>query len=244
MLKESLRWKILLKRFSVSKACLRCSRRIATHAGFSLIGDEIVDETDTAEKAKDGYEDREEKLRWARLRLLDAKIVENNLSPDETRAVVAHLSLNYPEVVSLLTENQLHRLIAETHVSVLPAAQQKLGQSLPDLLLYQKNAKADFAALILSGKLTVESGSDNFRTDVSNWALLGRGALTDSNYAPDFSAFVSVGPCRCIFLKRDRFAAAVEASASERRVSQSQSGDFSAREHVTETTALLEKSSH
>ena len=200
-------------------------------------GDEIVDETDAAEKTKGGYEDREEKLRWARLRLLDAKIVEQNLSPDETHAVAAHLSLNHPTVVSLLTENQLYKLIAETPVTVLPVAQQKVGQSLPVDLLYQKGAKTDFATLILAGRVTVDSGADHFHTTVSNWSLLGRGALTDTNYTPDFSAFVSAGPCRCILLKRAKFAAAVDASTLERQAKKrdNQSSDKSA----TETTSLL-----
>lgn len=199
-----------------------------------------MDETDAAERTKDDAEDREEKLRWAKLRMLDAKIVEQTLCPDETRAVTAHLLLNYRSVVSLLTENQLFRLIAETPISILPAADQKIGQILPDDLLYKRNTKADFATLIITGKVTVESGVDCFRTDVSSWALLGRGALVDSNYSPDFTAFVSSGPCRCILIKRARYAAAVDASAMERRAKKQADSEPEVTA-PTETTALLPK---
>ncbi|GKY93546.1 hypothetical protein MPSEU_000322000 [Mayamaea pseudoterrestris] len=200
-------------------------------------GDEIVDETDAAEKSKDAYEDRDEKLRWARLSLFNSKIVEQKLSPDETRAVSAHLSINYPAVVADLTEHQLHQLVAETPVATVPVALHKVGQSLPGVLLYEKNKKTDFATLILTGKVTVESGVDKFRTDMSNWSLLGRGALQDARYAPDFSAFVSVGPCRCIFLKRANFSAAVKASARERQATKKGGRDSSANE----ATALLDQ---
>jgi hypothetical protein len=187
------------------------------HLSFRGAGEEIVDETDVPERTKDAAEDREEAFRWARLRMLDSKIVDQNLSYDEARAVTAHLWLNYPQAVSLLTEHQLHRLIAETPVVILPTAAHDIGQSLPTDLLYERGVVADFATLMLTGKVTVVAGADNFRSDVSNWSLLGRNALLDANYQPDFSAYVSSGPCRCIFIKRAKFVAAVDASVLERR---------------------------
>lgn len=175
-----------------------------------------MDETDNSQKM-DAAEDREESFRWARLRLLNSKIVDQNLSYEEARAVTAHLLHNYPKTVSLLTENQLSRLIAETPVKVLPTAVLDITQVMPKDLLYEKNVFCDFATLILTGKVTVVAGADDFRTDCSNWALLGRNALVDPSYRPDFSAYVSSGPCRCIFIKRARFSAAVDASVLERR---------------------------
>jgi len=183
-----------------------------------IIGVEIVDETD---EYVDGTHsvpvDRGETFKWASLRLLDAKIVDETLSYDETQAVTAHLLRNYNDVASLLTEHQLEQLIATTPVSVLPTATEELGKLLPDDLLYEKNKPNDTCTLILSGKVKVLAGADNFRTDVSSWSVLASKALVDHAYAPDFSAYVSSGPCRCLRLTRARFWAAVDASTVERQ---------------------------
>ena len=180
-------------------------------------GEEIVDETDAF---LDGTHtvplDRADAFKFARLRLLDSKIVDEKLSLDETRAVTAHLLKNFEDVVSLLTEAQLQRLIADTPVTVLPTATQQVGQDLPTDLLYAKAAPSDTCTLILSGKVSVLVGLDGFRSDVSSWSLLASGAMGDVNYKPDFTAFVSSGPCRCIRITRERFSAAVDASAAER----------------------------
>jgi hypothetical protein len=160
---------------------------------------------------------REDAFKFARLRLLDSKIVDETLTIDESRAVVAHLSKNYGDVVALLTENQLFRMISETPVSLLPTAEQRVGDALPYDLLYKQGEHSDACTLVLVGKVTVVVGADQFRSDVSSWCLLAANALDDINFKPDFSAFVSAGPCRCIQIARARFAAAVDASATERR---------------------------
>ena len=182
-----------------------------------ILGDEIVDETDQfVDGTQAAKVDRGDTFRWARLRLLDSKIVDATLSYEETRAVTAHLSKNYPNVVSLLTEHQLQKLVGETPVITLPTAEQEVGKELPDDLMYQKGQPSDRCTLIIAGKVTILVGEDDFRTDVSSWSLLGAGALEDAAYKSDFTAFVSAGPCRCIFISRDRFSAAVDASALER----------------------------
>jgi hypothetical protein len=150
------------------------------------------------------------------LRLLDSKITDQTLSFEEARAVAAHLSINFPHVVSALTEHQLHRLVLETPITILPTAVRDSGRALPVELLYERNVSADFATLVLTGKVSIVAGADGFRTDVSSWAFLGQNALLDETYKPDFSAFVSRGPCRCIVIKRARFSAAIDASALER----------------------------
>ena len=182
-----------------------------------ILGAEILDETDAFLDGSHSVKlDRADALKFARLRLLDRKLVDERLSVDEAKAVTAHLWKNFPQLVSLLTEHQLHRLVAETTISVLPTAEHDIGDALPSDLLYEKGKATDFCTLILAGKVTALVGSDHFRSDVSSWALLAPGALEDSNYTPDFTAFVSSGPCRCIQISRERYAAAVDASAYER----------------------------
>jgi len=182
-----------------------------------ILGAEIVDETDAFLDGTHSIKlDRADAFKFARLRLLDRKIVDERLSLDETRAVTAHLWKNFPQVVSFLTETQLQRLVADTTVTVLPTAEQEMGESTPSDLLYEKGKVTDYCTLILAGKVTVLVGADQFRSDVSSWALLASGALEDTNYTPDFTAYVSSGPCRCIQISRARYTAAVDASAFER----------------------------
>jgi metal transporter CNNM len=205
-----------------------------------ILGTEIVDETDAFLDGSHAVKlDREDALKFARLRLLDSKIVDERLTLDETKAVTAHLWKNHSSVVSLLTENQLQRLVAETPVSILPTATQKIGEALPADLLYQKGVSSDVCTLILAGKVCVLVGQDQFRSDVSSWSLLGAGALKDPDYAPDFSAYVSDGPCRCLRFTRSRFVAAIDASVFERQsASHHAESNLSASAHYSYDTIM------
>lgn len=183
-----------------------------------ILGDEIVDETDVVvENSHQRKVDREETFKWARLRLLDSKIVDETLSPEESKAVTAHLHTNYPEVVDMVSRHQLLKLVTQTKVSILPTAAQEVGQELPNDLLYKRGEPSDLCTLVLSGKITVLAGADNFRSTVSSWSLLGSGALGDANYTPDFDAFVSSGPCRCLRLNRASVVSAIDKSVLETR---------------------------
>jgi len=182
-----------------------------------IIGDTIVDETDEyVDSTRRIKVDRAENFEWARLRLLDAKIVDELLSPDEVKAVTAHLRMNYASTVQLLTDNQLFRLVATTPVSYLETAKHELGNKLPDDLLYKKGEPSDICTLILSGKVTILVGAEDFRSDLSSWSVLGKAALDQPEFCPDFTAFVSDGPCRCLRISHSAFATAVDSSAVER----------------------------
>ena len=157
---------------------------------------------------------------WARLRLLDTKIVDEMLSASEIGAVTAHLKTNHAECFKLLSDSQLTRLVSSTPVTTFPTATQDLDKELPNELLYEKSVSNDTFTLILSGKVTIFVGSENFRSDISSWSVLGSKALHDKQWAPDYSAFVSDGPCRCIQIHRDAFIEGSDASVLERRISE------------------------
>jgi len=184
-----------------------------------ILGDEIVDETDAfTDRTHSAKVDRSAAdFDWARLRLLDAKLVEKTLADEEVRAVTAHLRTNYSDAVKLLSDRQLARLVAETPVTELQEAERDVSDDLPMDLLYEKGAPSDSCTLILGGKVTVLAGSDNFRADVSSWTVLAPNALTDPTFRPDFTAYVSSGPCRALRIRRGAFAEAVDVSAVERR---------------------------
>jgi hypothetical protein len=78
--------------------------------------------------------------------------------------------------------------------------------------------------LVLSGKITIFVGSENFRSDLSSWSVLGKNALTTYAWVPDFTAYVSDGPCRCIQIRHSDFAEAVDASVVERRAAENKDG--------------------
>jgi len=209
-----------------------------------IIGEEILDETDAwvdgehskrvvrcDDESNDELGDDDDVnnmttvrkgFDWARLRLLDDKIVDQNLSEEEVRAVSAHLRTNYSDAVEALSARQLPRMIAATPVVELPLAPtRELGQLLPTSsnLLYEKGEVSDVCTFILGGKVTVVAGVDNFKSDVSSWTVLGTGALGGGGvegYVPDFSAYVSgSGPCRCLRFTRKIFGAAADASVLE-----------------------------
>ena len=186
-----------------------------------IIGDQIVDETDGFVDSKHNIKvERGETFEWARLRLLDTKIVDEMLSASEISAITAHLKTNHAESFKMLTDSQLKRLVSSTPVTTIPTATHDLDKKLPNELLYEKNVSSDKFTLILSGKVTIVVGSENFRSDIAAWSVLGVNALEDNQWAPDYSAFVSDGPCRCIQIHRDAFVEASDASVFERRLSE------------------------
>jgi metal transporter CNNM len=181
-----------------------------------ILGDQILDETDAWEDADHTIQvKRAGGFDWARLRLLDANIVDQTLGEDEVRAVAAHLSSNYSSIFDYLSQKQLGRMIAATPVIELEENVKEVREFLPSSLMYEKGTPSDKCTLVLGGKVTVIAGQDNFRSDLSSWSLLAPGALNDQLYAPDFSAYVSKGPCRCLQFSREIFSAAVAASELE-----------------------------
>lgn len=183
-----------------------------------ILGDSIVDETDAYADGNQQIKlDRGESFEWARLRLLDTKIVDEMLSASEISAVTAHLRTNYADCFKLVTDTQLTRLVSTTPVTTYPTATQDVGKELPNELLYEKGVPNNAFTLILSGKMTIFVGSENFRADLSSWSVLGKASLENKSWSPDFTAFVSDGPCRCIQIHHDPFAEAVDASVAERR---------------------------
>jgi hypothetical protein len=140
-------------------------------------------------------------------------------------------------MVSMLTEKQLVRMIGSTAVSILPTAEHDFNHKLPSELMYETGKPTDTCTLILSGKVTVLVGRDAFRSDVSSWTVLAPGALEDPRFTPDFTAFVSSGPCRCIRISRATFSAAVDASALERTTKLKDVGELTEQHKGSEVAA-------
>jgi hypothetical protein len=121
--------------------------------------------------------DRLENFDLGELRLLDSNIVDQRLSHDEVNAITAHLRTNCADSVTLLTDHQLQRIVAETSVDDLTYRALEVGQQAPEYL-YEGGVTTDTCRLILSGKVTVLAGANKIRSNVSSWYLLGRSIAT------------------------------------------------------------------
>ena len=127
--------------------------------------------------------------------------------------MVAYLRAHYNDLLSLLTDRMLEEMVASTIVTEIVSSDDENDVS---AIIYQKGVSSDTCTLILSGKVTALVGKDDFRSEMGPWSVLATQALTNLDYVPDFSAFVSSGSCRCLRITRHVFAAAKDASARER----------------------------
>ena len=86
----------------------------------------------------------------------------------------------------------------------------------PADVVYERGFPANFATLVLSGKLSVKAGVDGFRAEAGPWTLLGAGALRDENFVPDFSAHVATDSVRCVYLSHVKSRTRLGARATSR----------------------------
>jgi hypothetical protein len=76
-------------------------------------------------------------------------------------------------------------------------------------IVYARGEPANFACLVLSGKLSVLAGVDGFRAEAGPWTLLGADALrSQQRFVPDFSAHVATDSVRCVYLSHSHSAPA------------------------------------
>ncbi len=168
--------------------CWHCKYKI-------ILGDKIYDETDAIQQQQQQKTDQRADFDWDRLNLLDSKRVGTTLTEAERKAVLAFLRAHHKDVLSQLSESNVEEMIATTEVSEID------GESL-DTMVYRKGIRSDICTIVLSGKLTVVAGKDEFRSEIGPWSVLAIRALLDSTYTPDFSAYVSSRSCRCLRIHR------------------------------------------
>ena len=180
----------------------------------AILGDEIVDETDQYIHMEKKDRVNRADFDYGRLDLLDSKLNENLLSPDEINAYAAHLCSNYPvfqqtpagvpitlsEVKSLLSNVKYAITLKRESSEAEPPAKKDY--------IYNRNRPATKLTLVLSGKLSVAAGKDAFRSEAGPWTVLGNDAITSEEglYMPDFSAFVATEQVRCVQISRAAYA--------------------------------------
>ena len=191
-----------------------------------IIGDEIIDETDEFEdngSNRAGPKSRAERgFDYERLRLLDSgKLQYDKLTRNEAEAIGSHLRNN----CKLKINNVGLGLTTDETTLLLNGCPVHDFEGVPNYVnnfknfnddfspdnnqkLYVKGKTSDEMVLVLSGKLIVISGKENFRSEAGPWSILGAEALTlkdGEDYSPDFTAYIGSNLVRLIIIKKKHY---------------------------------------
>ena len=158
----------------------------------------------------------------ARLRLLKPKLFDEKLNPEEARAIAAHLRANVPQIRLLLTSNgeddssqgevepsmeEVERIVSSSTVLYLKRQGTDTSDGLnAEDILYRRGKLAQACTVILSGRLEIRAGKDEFRSEMGPFSVLGADALlqgdSSNGYIPDFTAVVVSDAVRCLRITR------------------------------------------
>jgi hypothetical protein len=181
-----------------------------------------------------------ENFDYDKLRLLDDQLVDEHLTSDEVAALVAHLTTNVEVFRSrvdegFIDEEQLRVLLARslvttlepktTHNGMLPqrTMSTRATASIPESKrqrqwMFHFSQVATKCVIVLSGKVVVLAGKDEWRSEVGMFAVLGQNCLTSrEDYRPDFCAHVAEEKVRCLYLQKSVFAPALSGVRSLNR---------------------------
>lgn len=174
-----------------------------------IIGDEIIDETDVFVNVDEHIRvNGRSDFDFTRLRRLDARLVDERLSPEEIQAVTAHLFSNTQLTLSKEAMQSLVRRSRVVDVQRESKFHTTYDKVSPKDVVYAKGKPATFATLVLSGKLTVVAGKDMFRAEAGPWTVIGTDALLheSGSFVPDFSAYVATPTMRCLYISHEDYA--------------------------------------
>lgn len=190
-----------------------------------ILGEDIMDETDFDEAEQlglsiPGMEMDKREREMARLKMLSGKLADDKLTPEEVQAITSHLTTNVPQIERLLsgtsvlgtqavTVDQIRQMVMygckviEFTRKAHPDAVLRMEPASEDIL-YKRNKPSNVCTLILSGRVTVQAGKDQFRSEIGPWSLLGADSLEleDGEYVPDYTAFVSSDSVRCLVITK------------------------------------------
>mmetsp|Transcript_31269 Transcript_31269/g.36087 ORF Transcript_31269/g.36087 Transcript_31269/m.36087 type:complete len:87 (-) Transcript_31269:402-662(-) len=77
-------------------------------------------------------------------------------------------------------------VVPDDHDSAIAEDNNESSAHPKEEILYSKGVISDTCTLILSGKIVISAGKDNFQSDAGPWSLIAATAFVDSSFAPDF----------------------------------------------------------
>mmetsp|Transcript_1144 Transcript_1144/g.1853 ORF Transcript_1144/g.1853 Transcript_1144/m.1853 type:complete len:655 (-) Transcript_1144:172-2136(-) len=217
-----------------------------------ILGEEIEDETDDVDAAGP-TRDRE----LARLIMLTGKVAQEKLEVEETQAVASHLLSNVPQLKSMFEGNigagRSPPRMEDVQAMVMKCKVMELKrQSTNDMIamdapanediLFKRGKMSKACALILSGKITVLAGKDEFHSELGPWSIVGSDAvkLPEGTYLPDFTAFVSSDTVRCLWITKSEITALLNGKPDE-----NEQGRYRRRSHHQQRMkSAIENTSH
>jgi len=155
----------------------------------------------------------------ARLRLLNSKMSSSSsgLSEEEVRAIAAHLLSNVPQVQQLFGSDMdgVRELVRRGMLLEMRRKGESVLRPSNEDLIYRRGIPTTFCTLILNGKVTVKAGRDEFSVELGAWSIMAADALVmaESQYSPDFVAFVTSDSVRMVRLSIFSGASAGEGGA-------------------------------
>lgn len=114
------------------------------------------------------------------------------LTPQNLIAVESYLTKSYP-IFKVIPEEYLYILLNKAEVQTFIESHQ----------IFQKGKYYNHFIIILSGKVLVESGKDQFTTEKGPWNSLGLRGITHPKFICDFNAKVIKETKVCIIHQRD-----------------------------------------
>lgn len=181
-----------------------------------ILGQEIEDEYDDGDDGVTSVRDRD----LARLKLLHGSIGDDKLALEELQAVSTHLYCNVPQFAPILhdyhskdkmTIDELQAILAHVTVTNVDrtSTDDMLSQHHPasEDVLFARGVPTNKCILVLSGKIAVFAGKDEFKSEMGPWSLVGVDALTCSvdTFIPDFSANILSEHIRYVTFTKSSF---------------------------------------
>jgi len=168
-----------------------------------ILGEEIVDETDVYIQVEHHSKVDRQSFDYAKLRLLDHRLVDEQITDQECKAIVAHLQANYSEVFqktaagTTISSDMLAGLLHKHSVSTLKPTGQNAGEE--KAMVYKRGKKETWCTVLLNGKMMIQAGRDGFRSEAGAWSVLAAECLVQEEgaYISDFTAYVAENT-RCI----------------------------------------------
>lgn len=211
-----------------------------------IIGQEINDELDDDDENAGGEQEIRNRDRdLALLDLLNGKTEEEKLSMEEVQAVSSHLMNNVPQfsdtcrIVSkgkVMDIADLQIVLSQAHVIV--ANRQSTESMLahrnpaPADILFDHSLSTERCILIMTGRVVVYAGHDQFRSELGPWSIIGLDALRSNapTFEPDFSAYILSENIRFLVLTKNSFVVDPNSTLPKRPLTEKATSLFGKRE--------------